>query len=115
MKASSNQEDINSKWTIPHQRHYFLLTSTKQRENKIITAVKRERNRTDEKQRDRTGRRGTEKESLTDSLRQSSNQTDHKIVTILIRILRRISGEDREKHDRQEGNRGEQIGRYDQT
>ena len=41
MKASSNQEDINSKWKIPHQRHYFLLTSTKQRENKIITAVKK--------------------------------------------------------------------------
>lgn len=53
MKASSNQEDINSKWKIPHSRHYFLLTSTKQRENKIIIAVKREINRTDEKKRDR--------------------------------------------------------------
>lgn len=59
--------------------------------------------------------RETEKESLIDSLEQSSNLTDHKIVTILIRIPRRKAGEDREKHDRQEGNRGEQIGRYDQT
>ena len=89
MKASSNQEDINSKRKIPRQRHYFLLISTKQRENKIIIAVKREINRTNKKQRDRTGRRGTEKESLTDSLKQSSNQTNHKIVAILIRIPRR--------------------------
>ena len=92
MKASSNQEDINSKWKIPHSRHYLLLTSTKQKENKIIIAVKRERNRTDEKQRDRTGRRGTEKESLTGSLKQSSDQTNHKIVAILIGIPRRITG-----------------------
>ena len=67
----------------------FLININETDENKIIIAVKRERNRTDEKQRDRTGRRGTEKESLTDSFKQSSDQINHKIVAILIRIPRR--------------------------
>lgn len=67
----------------------FLININETDKHKIIIAVKRERNKTDNKQRDRTGRRGTEKESLTDSLKQSSNQTNHKIVAILIRIPRR--------------------------
>ena len=67
----------------------FLININETNKHKIIIAVKREINRTDEKKRDRTGRRGTEKESLTDSIRQSSNQTNHKSVAILIRIPRR--------------------------
>lgn len=42
MKSVKNQESINSKGKRPHHRHYFLLTSTKLRENKIITTAKRE-------------------------------------------------------------------------
>lgn len=67
----------------------FLININETNKHKIIIAVKREINRTDEKKRDRTGRRGTEKESLTDSLKQSSDQAVSKIVAILIRIPRR--------------------------